>query len=96
MPLGGLNRFVGLGENKRTVDQLRHKYDSIKKLAKKKRLKSLEELKEGKVAPNVTELEDYEKELLGLLENPGLMVNSSQSQSLVALSESEDDSESSK
>uniref|UniRef100_A0AAR5PZQ9 Regulatory protein zeste n=2 Tax=Dendroctonus ponderosae TaxID=77166 RepID=A0AAR5PZQ9_DENPD len=80
------------GENKRTVDQLRHKYDSIKKLARRKRLKNLEELKEGKVAPNVTELEDYEKELLGLLENQ--VVNTSQSLSFIVLSESEDDSES--
>ncbi|CAG9770466.1 unnamed protein product [Ceutorhynchus assimilis] len=58
-----------LGSVKRTAEMLRQKYDSIKKWARKKEAKNREE--ESKPKPDYVHMEDYEKELLHVLETHG-------------------------
>lgn len=57
------------GTTKRTVETVRQKYDSVKKLARKKDAKNKEE--EGKPNPDFIDMEDYERELLRVLELVG-------------------------
>lgn len=57
------------GTTKRTVETVRQKYDSVKKLARKKDAKNKEE--EGKSVPDFIDMEEYEKELLRVLESLG-------------------------
>ncbi|XP_066157015.1 uncharacterized protein [Euwallacea fornicatus] len=58
-----------VGVSKRTVEMIRQKYDSMKKIARKKEAKNREEL--GKEEPNFVELEEYEKDLIQMLEAHG-------------------------
>lgn len=57
------------GTCKRTAEMIRQKYDSLKKVARKKDAKN--KLEEGKAEPDLVDMEDYEKELIRLLESHG-------------------------
>ncbi|KAF7266016.1 uncharacterized protein LOC143203436 [Rhynchophorus ferrugineus] len=57
------------GTTKRTVETVRQKYDSVKKLARKKDAKNKDE--ETKPDPEYIDMEDYEKELMKILELTG-------------------------
>lgn len=48
------------------MEMIRQKYDTIKKLARKKEAKNREEL--GKEDPDFVEMEEYERDLIRLLE----------------------------
>lgn len=74
------------GTVKRSVETIRQKYDSVKKIARKKDAKNKEE--EGKPNPDFIDLEEYEKELLQILETVGNNGGSIQEPTNMLLTES--------
>ncbi|XP_030766098.1 uncharacterized protein LOC115890097 [Sitophilus oryzae] len=61
------------GNIKRTADRLRQKYESIKKIVRRKAIKNKQE--EKKLFPDFIDMEDYEKQLLKFLEANGSNTN---------------------